>query len=142
MALSRTEASAGQKPRLNNMRRNSIEGRHLDIHRRPRSMEAATRNFLTSAMAANRFCARLSPQQFDAIIDTMSYYHFEPGSVVVREGEEGYHFFVLQDSFAPGSAIRASSAVTFRQCVQMHCGFIIRSVASAGVHRARTRLQP
>mmetsp|Transcript_29891 Transcript_29891/g.86907 ORF Transcript_29891/g.86907 Transcript_29891/m.86907 type:complete len:936 (+) Transcript_29891:94-2901(+) len=70
------------------------EEEYLVHYRRPRKMGMQTRKLIKVGMKQDRVCALLDEPELEAILETMEYYEFAAGDVVVEQGKVGTTFFV------------------------------------------------
>mmetsp|Transcript_76611 Transcript_76611/g.221445 ORF Transcript_76611/g.221445 Transcript_76611/m.221445 type:complete len:927 (-) Transcript_76611:142-2922(-) len=73
---------------------------HLTMYKKPQSKTADTKKLIKVAMKHDRVCALLEEGELDAIIETMEYYEFSPGTTIVEQGTNGTTFFVTEKGSA------------------------------------------
>jgi len=72
------------------------EGYHLVLHQRPRNKGRETQNLIKIAMERDGLCALLEEPELETILETMEYFEFRAGELIVEEGKTGNTFFVTQ----------------------------------------------
>jgi len=71
-----------------------VESSLLQPHRQPLAKDDATRALLHAAIRDDPVCASLSNSDLETIVESMEYFVFEAGDVVVKEGDTGQFLFV------------------------------------------------
>uniref|UniRef100_A0A7S4RK42 cGMP-dependent protein kinase n=1 Tax=Alexandrium monilatum TaxID=311494 RepID=A0A7S4RK42_9DINO len=74
---------------------NGVGDQHLPAHRVPRRRDEKTNAMIIAGIKQNRFCSTLDGKQVDAIVEALEYYSFEAGEAIVRQGDTGTYFFVV-----------------------------------------------
>eukprot|EP00441_Pelagodinium_beii_P018046 CAMPEP_0197657862 /NCGR_PEP_ID=MMETSP1338-20131121/44885_1 /TAXON_ID=43686 ORGANISM="Pelagodinium beii, Strain RCC1491" /NCGR_SAMPLE_ID=MMETSP1338 /ASSEMBLY_ACC=CAM_ASM_000754 /LENGTH=876 /DNA_ID=CAMNT_0043234325 /DNA_START=44 /DNA_END=2674 /DNA_ORIENTATION=- len=69
----------------------------LAAHKRPRGMRLETRELIRKSMRQDRLCACFIDADIDVVLGTMEYFYFEAGEAVVKQGEVGNTFFVVEN---------------------------------------------
>lgn len=65
-------------------------------HKRPRTKGKDTKDLIKVGMKQDRVCALLEEKEIETILDTMEYFVFKKGEIVVEQGKMGTTFFVTQ----------------------------------------------
>lgn len=70
---------------------------HLLHWKRDHMVDNETRAFIRKGMKQDSFCSRLEEQELEAILEAMQYFAFEGGQTVLRQGDAGRFFWVVQE---------------------------------------------
>lgn len=71
------------------------EVRRLAEHKALKVKGPEVKAVIVEAMQTNRFCKPLEKRELEAIFDSADYYEFEANEVIIRQGELGCYFYVL-----------------------------------------------
>jgi len=78
---------------------------------------SATRSRIRKAVQSHLLFARLEPEQFDSLIDHMAEHKVSAGTVIIREGEKGNHFYIVDagecDAFTSSVTANGGLVKTF-----------------------------
>lgn len=68
----------------------------LSAARRSRSLDAESREMIRRGMKEDPLCAALEEDQIDTVLKTMEFFEFPAGQAIVKQGEVGNTFFVVE----------------------------------------------
>jgi CRP-like cAMP-binding protein len=74
-----------------------IEEEYFVRHKKEKAVDTKSRKTIKDAMKQDRICGFLDEPEIDAIIGSMEYFEFAADSMVVRQGEDGSRFVVIED---------------------------------------------
>eukprot|EP00929_Paragymnodinium_shiwhaense_P033220 TRINITY_DN18286_c0_g1_i1.p1 TRINITY_DN18286_c0_g1~~TRINITY_DN18286_c0_g1_i1.p1 ORF type:complete len:1024 (+),score=291.07 TRINITY_DN18286_c0_g1_i1:121-3192(+) len=69
----------------------------IDERKADRVKDKKTIALIAHGIAVNRFCKGLSEAHVEALVEEMSYFEFEAGESIVRQGDVGSYFFVSEE---------------------------------------------
>lgn len=70
---------------------------HLLHHLEDRAKDGPTKDLILAGIRQDCFCKMLGPEQLNAMVEAMQYFVFRAGETIVRQGDPGNYFFVVQD---------------------------------------------
>uniref|UniRef100_A0A7R9ZXB3 cGMP-dependent protein kinase n=1 Tax=Pyrodinium bahamense TaxID=73915 RepID=A0A7R9ZXB3_9DINO len=85
---------------------------HLVGHKRPRLKDKETRQLMLESVKKDRFCGYLEDKSIEGILDSMEYFVFRDGETIVRQGDPGRYFFVVDEG---------------------NCGIIVKGIQTATI---------
>jgi len=68
----------------------------LAMHRRDVKMNVVTESMVKAAMKQDRVCAHFEEPELQMIMQTVEYFEFAAGDTVVKQGDTGTYFFVIE----------------------------------------------
>lgn len=70
---------------------------HLPPHEKPKEKDEAIKAMMLESIKRDRFCCYLEEKSIAGMIQSMKYYAFNPGDVIVRQGDPGRFFFIVHE---------------------------------------------
>lgn len=91
----RGAARKGAKQRIGGKAVDEDNGEeHLNEHIRTRTKGLETKQLIKQGMKQDRVCALLEESELDTIVETMEFFEFKDGQLIVEQGKMGTTFFV------------------------------------------------
>lgn len=90
----RGDARKGNKQRIGNLGEEATGEEHLAEHKKDKAMDKDTRELLKQGIKQDRVCAMLEDAEVEAILQSMQYFEFPKGALIIEEGKMGTTFFV------------------------------------------------
>jgi len=112
----RTVAARCRRPRLQVETNFGLLGDiHVAGHRQEAEKTSESRDLIAIAIRSDQAGAWLKAEDIDLLVDTMAYFTFEPGEIIVRQGETGHYFFVIDEGRAEVSIFGTGVANELRR---------------------------
>ncbi|CAJ1398018.1 unnamed protein product [Effrenium voratum] len=112
------------------------ESARLRKKKRSRELDEATKALVSESIKNSRFCRHLEEDVLKALCSRLEYFSFDPGDIIVRQGEEGDNLFITEAGCLEVT-VNGRVANTMRRGCAFGCIALLYNVPRTATVRAK-----